>query len=481
MLDPTWTVILAISLGVYMTILLAIGGWASKKGGDSAEEFLLAGRSLPIPMAVITLLATWFGAGVMLSVTDEVAKSGISVATMDPIGVALCLFLAGWWLARPLWNMGILTVCDFYRRRFDVVTEKLAAVILVPSYFGWIALQFMAIAKLLEMFFGLSVEWGVFLAMAAGTGYTMLGGLRAVVWTDFFQLGFVLIGIVWLALLTFFEVGWEQTQTAMRNSLAFQPDLKEVALLLDLLVIGCLGNLPAQDLIQRFLCVRSASAASRACYWASVGYLLFGLFPIFMGLLSAYVLPESQTQVVMGIAGKLMSGPVLVIFVLAVISAVLSTIDGAILSPASVLAQNLIPIAWSKQVGHVTVNRLAVLLVALCSLVTAYSGASAMELLEAAYSLMLVGLLVPLVGGLWLRRRPPIAAIAAMIVGTAVWLPHLFLEDSEWLAQPWLVPRGIYLPMNITATICSGLAFLFVGQNLPEAVELNSETSDATS
>lgn len=480
MLDPVWTVILAISLGVYMLILLVIGAWASKKGGDSAEEFLLAGRSLPIPMAVITLLATWFGAGVMLSVTDEVAKSGLSVATMDPIGVALCLFLAGWWLARPLWNMGIMTVCDFYRRRFDVATEKVAAVILVPSYFGWIALQFIAIAKLLEMFFGLDQEWGVLLAMAAGTGYTMMGGLRAVVWTDFFQLGFVLIGIVWLASLTFLEVGWEQTQTAVRNSLVFQPDLKEVALLLDLLVIGCLGNLPAQDLIQRFLCVRSASAASRACYWAGVGYLLFGMFPIFMGILSVYVLPESQTQIVMGIAAKLMTGPVLVIFVLAVISAVLSTIDGAILSPASVLAQNLVPKTWRERIGHVTINRISVLLVAMCSLATAYSGASAIGLLEAAYSLMLVGLLVPLVGGLWLRRRPPIAALAAMLVGTAVWSPHLFLEESDWLAQPWLEPLGIRLPMNITATICSGLAFLFVGRNLPTAVDLNSEANSSS-
>jgi Na+/proline symporter len=466
MLDPTWTMILAFSLVVYMMILIGIGGWAARQANDSAEEFLLAGRNLPVPMAVITLLATWFGAGVMLTVTDEVAASGLPAATMDPLGVGLCLFVAGWWLARPLWNMGILTVCDYYARRFDVVTEKLAAVILVPSYFGWIAVQFLAIARLLELFFGLDMAWGVFLAMAAGTGYTMLGGLRAVVWTDFFQLGFVLIGVVWLAVLTFLEVGWEQTQVAFRNATVFQPQWKEVVLLLDLLVVGCLGNLPAQDLVQRFLCVRSAAGASRACYWASAGYILFGLFPIFMGVMSAHVLPESQTQVVMGIAAKLMTGPVMIVFVLAVVSAVLSTIDGAILSPASVLAQNIVSASVRARFGTVTVNRLAVLLIALFSLATAYSGTSAFELLEEAYSLMLVGLLVPLLGGLWLPRRPPSAAIAAMLVGTAVWVPHLFLEESDWLAQPWLDPMGVHLPLNITATACSACAFLFVGKNL---------------
>jgi solute:Na+ symporter, SSS family len=466
MLDSTWTIILAVSLSVYLLLLLGLGALASRRASDSAEEFLLAGRSLPMPMAVITLLATWFGAGVMLTVTDEVAVSGLAAATMDPVGVGLCLFVAGWCLARPLWNMGILTVCDFYARRFNVATEKLAAVILVPSYFGWIAVQFLALARLLELFFGLDLAWGVFLTMVAGTGYTMLGGLRAVVWTDIFQLGLVLIGVVWLAAMVVAEVGWVETQVAVGNAIVWPAEWKEVVLLLDLLVVGCLGNLPAQDLVQRFLCVRSATAASRACYWAGAGYLMFGAFPIFMGVVAAQILPESQSQVVMGIARKLMSGPVMVVFLLAVVSAVLSTIDGAILSPASVLAQNLVPAPVRERFGTVTVNRWAVLLVALCSLATAYSGSSAYELLEEAYSLMLVGLLVPLLGGLWLPRRPPVAAMASMVVGTAVWLPHLFLEESDWLAGPWLEPLGLHIPMNIAATSCSALAFLLVGKDL---------------
>jgi len=103
-------------------------------------------------------------------------------------------------------------------------------------------------------------------------------------------------------------------------------------------------------------------------------------------------------------------------------------------------------------------------------LATAYSGSSAYELLEEAYSLMLVGLLVPLLGGLWLPRRPPSAAIASMLVGTAVWLPHLFLEESDWFGGLSLVQGGIYLPLNITATICSAVALLCVGKNRQLAI-----------
>jgi Na+/proline symporter len=465
MLTEFWTTVLAISLVVYLAVLVGIGFWSSGRASDSAEEYLLAGRSLPLPMAVITLLATWFGAGVMLTVTDEVAAQGLGAAALDPLGVSLCLVLAGWWIARPLWSMGILTVCDYYARRFHPSVEKLAALILIPSYFGWIAVQFIAVARLLELFFGLDLNVGIFLVMLAGTVYTMLGGLRAVVLTDVAQLGLVLVGVVWLAILTLGEVGWERTQSAVSQAVWVGRPWNEAVLLIELLAIGSLGNLPAQDLVQRFLCVRSAQAASRACYLAGFGYAMFGLFPVVMGLVATHVLPESQTQVVMSIAGKLMNGPVMVIFILAVISAVLSTIDGAILSPAGVMAQNLLPASLRQRWGTVTLNRICVVFVAAMSLIVAYSGASAYELLEDAYALMLVGLFVPLVGGLWLPRRPTVAAFAAMLTGTGLWLPHLYWSESDWFAQPWLEPWGIFLPLNLWITLCATAAFCLVGRD----------------
>jgi Na+/proline symporter len=275
--------------------------------------------------------------------------------------------------------------------------------------------------------------------------------------------------VVYLAVAVVGEVGWVQTQVTLQAAVTEPRGWGEVILMLDLLVVGALGNLPAQDLIQRFLCVRSAPAARRACFWAAGGYLVFGLFPIGMGLLATHVLPDTSTGVVMGIANKLLLGPWMVIFVLAVVSAVLSTIDGAILSPAGVLAQNLLPAGVRERWGTVPVNRAAVVLVALCSLATAFSGKAAYSLLEEAYSLMLVGLLVPLLGGLWFPRRPPSAAIASMLVGTGLWLPHLWLDEPEWLGQPWLQPLGLHLPLNLTITAIAAATFFVVGRNRPAA------------
>ena len=126
--------------------------------------------------------------------------------------------------------------------------------------------------------------------MIAGTVYTMLGGFRAVVMTDVFQLSLVLIGVVWLGSATVAQVGWTDSQTAVTEAVSQPTDWKTLVMVLELLVIGSLGNLPAQDLVQRFLCVRSGQAAQWACYLAGCGYLLFGIFPILMGLLATRIL-----------------------------------------------------------------------------------------------------------------------------------------------------------------------------------------------
>lgn len=467
LLEPGWTLVLAVCLAFYMLLMLGIGWWSSAHQGGTSEDFLLAGRSMSASLAALTLLATWFGAGVMLTVSDRVARGGIGEAVMDPLGVTLCLVLAGWWLARPLWEMGIVTLCDFYRRRFGVFAEKLSALILVPSYFGWIATQFVALAEVLHQLFGLEREVGVVLVMLAGTGYTLIGGLRAVVLTDAIQTVIIVVGLVMLVAAVLFDLGWDRVGPVLQASLSGEPDWKELWLAVDLVIVGALGNLPAQDLIQRILCVRSARDAQRACYLAAVGYTVLALIPVGLGLLAGALAPELAERVIMGFAERYLHGALMVIFVLAVVSAVLSTISGAVLSPAGVVAQNLVSARFRERWGALAVNRWSVVAISLASLATAFSGDSAFQMLEDAYSLMLVGLLVPLLGGLWMPRRPPVAAITSMLAGTGVWVVHYFCGWDEWFCQSWLEPQGILLPANLAMTALAGVVFLTVGTNRP--------------
>ena len=185
------------TIAVYVIGLYALGWWARRRISDT-EDFIVAGRRLPLSLAWATLLATWFGAGTMLVAADEVRRGGLQRAALDPFGAGLCLLLAGMFFAGPLWRMGLLTLSDFFRQRFGSRAEWVSALILIPSYFGWIAAQFVALGSLLELLFGIDLELAILLVALVGTGYTLLGGMWSVTLTDAAQVGFVIGGLGWL-------------------------------------------------------------------------------------------------------------------------------------------------------------------------------------------------------------------------------------------------------------------------------------------
>src|SRR5690606_27299534 len=94
--------LLAVCVVGYTALMFAVAWW-SRRRIHSEEDFLVAGRRLPLSLAAPTLLATWFGAGTLLTATDEVRTHGLRMAALDPLGAGLCLLLAGWLLARPLY------------------------------------------------------------------------------------------------------------------------------------------------------------------------------------------------------------------------------------------------------------------------------------------------------------------------------------------------------------------------------------------
>ncbi len=102
---------LCIGIGCYVLIMLLIGFLASGRI-KTPEDYLVAGRRLPLWMATATLLATWFGAGSSLGVTAMTYSSGISGVLADPFGASLCLLLSGLFIVGALRKNKCLTVTD---------------------------------------------------------------------------------------------------------------------------------------------------------------------------------------------------------------------------------------------------------------------------------------------------------------------------------------------------------------------------------
>ncbi len=469
----------ASALVVYLIAMYVIG-FVAQRRVKNVEDFVLAGRRLPTSLATITIIATWFGAESLMTTADEVGNEGLRKAMLDPVGIAGCLLLAGLFVAAPMWRMGILTVPDFFYRRFGKTAEILSSLIIVPSYFGWVAAQFVALAQLLDVFFGVPKEWGIVAVATIGTGYTLLGGMWTITWTDAVQMLFILLGLLLLghAILVHLgdgsvTAGVSAMQTdiaAERWRIADPPTFwRDTMVAISALAIGALGNLPMQDLMQRIFSAKSDQVAARACLWASGGYLLMGVLPIGAGMAAHLLLPRAEGEldgVVLLVASKLLNPMLLLIFFLAIVSAVLSTIVSAVMAPSAVMAHNLVEPLWRKtrsrpptQIGLLRLQRGAILLVTAASAWLAYRGEGAYELVQGSYSMALVSLVVPFLIGMKFENIPPLAANLAMGFGITVWSFHMLL-GWEIFFEPWLEAYGLPIPHELAGTLCSAFGFV---------------------
>ena len=455
---------MAIVLGIYVVIIFGLAWWANTRI-ERVEDFLVAGRRLSLPLASATLLATWFGAGTILTSADEVRSEGIRAAALEPLGAGVCLLIAGAFVAAPLWRMRLLTLADFYRIRFGPRAELLAAVTMVPGYFGWTAAQFLALAGVLELFLGIDSTWGVLFVAGVGTAYTVTGGMWSVTLTDALQVILLLVGLVVLGGSVFGELGWsrvaDQTPPSMLVVVPTE-SLQAFVGWVGILAVAALGNLPGQDLMQRVFSSKSASVARNACFIAGGAYIAFGCIPVYLALASRLLLPaEVQTAILPALANALLSPALAVVFGLVLASAVLSTIDSAMLAPSALLAQNVLPRLVGERFGPLALNRASVLLTAAASLSMAFVGEDAYRLLEESYAIGLVGLLVPLVMGVYRRPRGEKPAVACIVAGSGLWLVHLGL-GWETFAEPWLTE--VPLPVALACAFVGLIVYVLFDQ-----------------
>ena len=451
---------------LYTALLFGIA-WISSRRVHNFSDYLVAGRRLGTPLASLSLLATWFGAGTLLASAEEVRSVGLSAAALEPIGPGICLLLVGLFYAAPLRRQGLLTLGDFFAGRFGRSAEIVSAAIMVPSFFGWIAAQFSVLAALLGELFQIPLAAGLLLVAAVAIGYTLIGGMWSVTLTDAVQgviVGFALIALGVSALA---ELGAGSALGGLaRLGRETPPDLlavvpSEMTALFawsGLLIAGALGNIPGQDVLQRVFSSRSEQVARRACLIAGSLYLGLGAIPVMLGLASRLLLPGHEGDMLAAL-GRILFSPLAALgLILLVVSALLSTVDSALISAASVLAQNLLRHPLPR-VGLLRLSRLSVLMVGAASLFYAFRGLNAYSLLEDAYELTLVGLFVPLTAGLFSKRGGRFAALTSMAGGTVLWIIHLAF-GWDWFLEPALYSAGVPIPKAIGLTAASGAGYL---------------------
>jgi solute:Na+ symporter, SSS family len=457
------------SVVLYFCVTVAIGLWAAKRVHNS-RDYLVAGRSLPLYMNMATVFATWFGAETVLSVSATFAKDGLGGIIADPFGSSFCLFFVALFFARAFYRMDLLTIGDFYRKRYSKPVEVVTSVAITASYLGWTSAQLTALGLVFSVLSGgaISLNTGILMGGVIVLGYTIWGGMWSVALTDLFQTVVILIGLTAVAFLVGGMAGGPEkviSAAAEAGKFEFWPKggTKEWLWFIAIWMTLAIGSIPQQDVFQRVTSAKDERTAIRGSLLGGVLYFCFAFVPMFIAYSALVIDPGFATLFANDDAReiqRILPNLILertpmwaqVLFFGALLSAILSTASGALLAPTALFTENVVR-PFARRMGDrqfLILLRSVLIVFTISALLFALNSKSTMyEMVQNAYKVTLVSCIVPLAAGIYWKRASPTGAMSSVVLGLA-----------SWGAAEWWAPNGTVPPQLI------GLAFSLVGMLL---------------
>jgi SSS family transporter len=448
--------VLIASVVVYLLVTIAIGLWAAKKVSN-AKDFLVAGRRLPLYMTTATVFATWFGAETVLSVSATFTRDGLGGIVADPFGSSFCLVFVALFFARAFYRMDLLTIGDFYRKRYGKPVEVTTSVAITASYLGWTSAQLTALGLVFHILSGqaLTLNQGILLGAAIVLGYTIWGGMWSVAWTDLFQTVVIIVGLWAVALLVSDMAGGTGkvlVAAVEAGRLEFWPKGggKEWLAFAASWATLAVGSIPQQDVFQRVTSAKDERTAVRGTLLGGLAYFLFAFVPIFIAYAALVIDPQlaelfksDDAREIQFILPRFIGERVplwaQIMFFGALLSAILSTASGALLAPTALFTENVLRPFQPHMSDRQFLLTLRIVLVAftLAALLFGLNSKSTMyEMVQNAYKVTMVGALVPLAAGLFWKRSTAAGAMTSILLGLSTWLlAEAFAPDGYWPTQ----------------------------------------------
>lgn len=440
----------------YVLLQLLVGVLVSRRIASEAD-YLLAGRRLGLGLGTFTVFATWFGAETCIGAAGSVYASGLAGGIADPFGYAFCLILMGLLFAIPLWRRRLTTLADLFRQRYSAEVERLAVLLMVPGSVMWAGAQIRAFGQVISASSAFDVDFAITAAALVVIVYTVYGGLMADVITDLVQGIALIIGLLILGYTVVKISGGIGSAVAaieparLRLSGARETPLFEV---IEHWAIPICGSVLSQELVSRILASRSAQVARRACLFGGGVYLMVGIVPVFIGLVGYYAMPglAHPEQILPQLARLHLSSFFYVLFAGALISAILSTVDSALLAASSLISHNLIvPLRPGMgEKNKVRIARLGVILLGLIAYLLALSAEGVYALVESASAFGSAGIFIVALFGLFTPLGGAFSAGSALVAGVASWIAGHYWID---MPLPYLASLGAALAAYLLVSL----------------------------
>jgi len=329
--------LIAIALAAYAVVLLSVA-LASLRWGDSMENFLVAGRKQPKFLVVASMLASTIGGGITIGTVQKAQTLGFAAFWFVAAG-GFAHFLQGGLLSRKVRESEALTMADLADRTAGSLARTLTSVIVLVTWTGIAAAQFVAVARVLGTLVGFDHATSVAIAAAFIVVYTLIGGQKSVLRTDFFQFGVLALALLGsLAWLYFAQPPAPDTIRIDLFTAAFGP----LDLLYYVVVIGG-SYFICPMMFSRILSAKSPADARRSSFMSGIGMLGFALVLTFIGLWAAATgFDAGKLDPLNAIAKSVLPRPLGALLVFGLLAAILSTADTVLLTAAGIAQNDLV-------------------------------------------------------------------------------------------------------------------------------------------
>ena len=344
---------------LYVVLLLVIGSMGRQaRQGDSLRDYFLAGRSMGPMVLLLTFFATQYSGNSLSGFPGQTYREGLSyfmsVTFMIGIVAGYTLFAPRLYAASRRKNY--LTPTDFLNDRFrSPLLNDLSAVIFAWALLNFLLAQFIALGTAFSSFTQGAIPYWVAVVVGALVVliYVITGGMRAVAWTDALQGILLIVGLVFIVILIWVEVGSPasvaRTVQLLNPEMVANPTLTECLVWLSNFVLLALAAPLYPQALQRIYAARRLRDLRNSLATMAVIPLFAVSIVIFIGAAGLALFPQldriETEQVTFRVVSYLVESNTLAYYpalmvMMAVVAAIMSTADSCLLSLSSIFTKD---------------------------------------------------------------------------------------------------------------------------------------------
>jgi SSS family solute:Na+ symporter len=436
-------------LFLYFVAVVSIGVRAARHRKKDTDEFILAGRSLTLPMFVATLVSTWYGG--ILGVGEFSFRYGISNWVVFGVPYYIFALVFALFLAEKIRSTNFYTIPDKLQNSYDKKTALLGG--FLTFFLVSPAAYVLMLGLLLQLVFGINLILSVVLVTVLTISYLYLGGFRSDVWTNAFEFILMYLGFALMVVFCYAKFGgWEFLRTHVPPLHLTLHGGNSWQFILVWFFIA-LWTLVDPAFHQRCYAAKDGATARRGILVSIIFWFCFDFLTTTAGLYSRALMPDlaQPTFSYPLLAERILPAVAKGMFFVSMIATIMASLSSLTLISAITVGKDIVGRIMPGGGSPSLINRwtkIGLVLSAFFSIVLALLVPSVVNLWYTIGSCIIPGLLIPILAGYFdpLKidaRFAFIAMATGWIVSTTSFL-HGKLSAVDGVPAYWLGIEPMY-------------------------------------